>query len=271
MGLRFRKSVKVMPGVRLNFSGSGVSTTVGVRGASVNFGKRGVYGTAGIPGTGLSMRERLDKPAPKPKTVTRRKSAAKAPVEVRTAEELPMEDAERIAALEGIRAEADRELKRLRSKSPARPEREARPSAEPAPLQADDAAPVVREEPAARAEFWRGYLSPRMRRGRGSYAAAVALTGAIFVASVLAVAPEAAGGAAAAAFDAEPSTLSFLVLVGVMGWFFPVQFIIAMQRARDMGLPGVIGPLALGGAVALAPPAGLAALAVLALWPSRAD
>jgi len=62
MGIRFRKSVKVMPGVRLNISKSGVSTTVGARGASVNIGKQGVYGNAGIPGTGLSVRERISKP-----------------------------------------------------------------------------------------------------------------------------------------------------------------------------------------------------------------
>lgn len=54
MGFRFRKSVKIMPGVRLNFSKSGVSTSVGGRGATVNFSKRGTRTTIGIPGTGLS-------------------------------------------------------------------------------------------------------------------------------------------------------------------------------------------------------------------------
>lgn len=59
MGFRFRKSVKILPGVRLNFSKSGVSTTLGVRGASVNIGRRGTYRNTGIPGTGISHRERI--------------------------------------------------------------------------------------------------------------------------------------------------------------------------------------------------------------------
>lgn len=52
--MRFRKSVKVMPGVRLNFSKSGVSTSIGGRGGTVNLSRRGVRSTASIPGTGLS-------------------------------------------------------------------------------------------------------------------------------------------------------------------------------------------------------------------------
>nr|VFJ98074.1 MAG: Protein of unknown function (DUF4236) [Candidatus Kentron sp. LFY] len=59
MGMRFRKSVKIAPGVKINFSGSGASMTVGPRGASVNVSSRGTYLNAGIPGTGLSSRTRL--------------------------------------------------------------------------------------------------------------------------------------------------------------------------------------------------------------------
>lgn len=59
MGIRFRKRVKVLPGVTLNFSKSGISTTIGTKGASVNIGKNGVYGNAGIPGTGIYMREKI--------------------------------------------------------------------------------------------------------------------------------------------------------------------------------------------------------------------
>jgi len=54
MGLRFRRSIKLLPGVRLNFSKSGVSTSVGVRGAHVTLGHGKVRETVGIPGTGLS-------------------------------------------------------------------------------------------------------------------------------------------------------------------------------------------------------------------------
>ena len=62
MSFRFRKSVQLFPGVRLNFSRSGVSTTIGVRGAGVTIGPRGTYANVGLPGTGLSYRARLDRP-----------------------------------------------------------------------------------------------------------------------------------------------------------------------------------------------------------------
>lgn len=59
MGLRFRRSVRLFPGVRLNFSRSGISTTVGVRGAGLTFGPRGTYANVGIPGTGISYRTKI--------------------------------------------------------------------------------------------------------------------------------------------------------------------------------------------------------------------
>ena len=52
--MRFRKSLKIMPGVRINLSKSGVSTSLGGRGATVNVSKRGVRSTLSVPGTGLS-------------------------------------------------------------------------------------------------------------------------------------------------------------------------------------------------------------------------
>lgn len=54
MGLRYRKSVKVLPGVKLNISKSGISTSVGKPGSTVNFSSRGTKATVGIPGSGLS-------------------------------------------------------------------------------------------------------------------------------------------------------------------------------------------------------------------------
>lgn len=69
MGFRFHRSVRLFPGVRLNFSRSGVSTSVGVRGASMTFGSRGTYANVGIPGSGLSYRTRLDSPAPRQRVV----------------------------------------------------------------------------------------------------------------------------------------------------------------------------------------------------------
>jgi hypothetical protein len=57
MGWRYRKSFRLFPGVRINVSSHGISTTIGVRGASVNFSSRGTYLNAGIPGTGISYRQ----------------------------------------------------------------------------------------------------------------------------------------------------------------------------------------------------------------------
>lgn len=59
MGLRFKRILRVLPGVRLNFSKSGLSTSLGVRGAGINLGKSGVTTSAGIPGTGISWRQKL--------------------------------------------------------------------------------------------------------------------------------------------------------------------------------------------------------------------
>ncbi|WP_263322600.1 DUF4236 domain-containing protein [Endozoicomonas sp. Mp262] len=62
MGYRFRRTIKILPGVRLNLSKSGVSVSAGVKGASVTAGKNGVYANVGVPGSGLSYRTRIDKP-----------------------------------------------------------------------------------------------------------------------------------------------------------------------------------------------------------------
>jgi hypothetical protein len=65
--LRFRKSIKLAPGIRWNFSSSGSSWTIGPRGASISIGKRGTFLNTGIPGTGLSSRTRLSGPAAAPR------------------------------------------------------------------------------------------------------------------------------------------------------------------------------------------------------------
>jgi hypothetical protein len=58
--MRYRKRLKVFPGVTLNLSKSGISTTVGTRGVGLTLGKKGTYLNAGIPGSGLYTRQRLD-------------------------------------------------------------------------------------------------------------------------------------------------------------------------------------------------------------------
>ena len=55
MGFRFRKIISVIPGVKVNLSKGGVSTSLGGHGATVNVGSSGKKTlTLGIPGTGLS-------------------------------------------------------------------------------------------------------------------------------------------------------------------------------------------------------------------------
>ncbi|MFK8770166.1 DUF4236 domain-containing protein [Aeromonas caviae] len=63
MGFRFRRSITIIPGVRLNLSNGSPSLSVGPRGASISFGSRGTYANIGLAGTGLSYRTRLDKAA----------------------------------------------------------------------------------------------------------------------------------------------------------------------------------------------------------------
>jgi hypothetical protein len=57
MGFRFRRRLSLGPGLRLNFSKSGVSTSVGGRGAWFTFGPKGTRTTVGLPGTGFSYTE----------------------------------------------------------------------------------------------------------------------------------------------------------------------------------------------------------------------
>lgn len=57
--MRFRRRIRIAPGLRLNLSGSGVSMSAGPRGASVTLGSKGVWGNVGIPGTGLYSRRKL--------------------------------------------------------------------------------------------------------------------------------------------------------------------------------------------------------------------
>ena len=52
MGLRFYRRIKILPGIRLNFSRSGVSTSVGVRGAHVKATAQ--CGRLLLPGSGIS-------------------------------------------------------------------------------------------------------------------------------------------------------------------------------------------------------------------------
>ena len=55
MGFRFRKIISVLPGVKINLSKTGVSTSLGGHGATVNVGTSGKRTiTLGVPGSGMS-------------------------------------------------------------------------------------------------------------------------------------------------------------------------------------------------------------------------
>ena len=63
MAIRFRRTIKLFPSIKLNIGKNGISTSVGIRGAHLTFSKSGTYLGTGIPGTGLSQRTKLSGPA----------------------------------------------------------------------------------------------------------------------------------------------------------------------------------------------------------------
>lgn len=64
MAWSYRKRITIAPGIRLNISKRGVSTTFGVRGASITMGKNGTYLNTGIPGTGIYSRKKISGASP---------------------------------------------------------------------------------------------------------------------------------------------------------------------------------------------------------------
>ena len=59
MGIRFRKRIKIAPGIHLNFSKNQTSLNIGPKGFNVTIGNKDTHLNAGIPGTGISMREKI--------------------------------------------------------------------------------------------------------------------------------------------------------------------------------------------------------------------
>lgn len=57
VSFRFRRSIQLFPGVRLNLSGAGYSVSVGKPGAMINLRPKGGTLTLGLPGSGLSYRQ----------------------------------------------------------------------------------------------------------------------------------------------------------------------------------------------------------------------
>jgi hypothetical protein len=63
MSWRFRKTFKVLPGVKLNLTRHGLSATLGAAPFSISVGPRGVYRNVHIPGTGIWDRQRIGGPS----------------------------------------------------------------------------------------------------------------------------------------------------------------------------------------------------------------
>ena len=55
--IKYRKRIKLLPGLILNISTSGISFTIG--GISLNLSKKGLFLNTGIPGTGLYDRKKI--------------------------------------------------------------------------------------------------------------------------------------------------------------------------------------------------------------------
>ena len=66
MGFHFRRRIRLAPGIHLNLSKSGISTSLGGHGLTVNLGRGKTRTTVGLPGTGLSYSTTADTAAGTP-------------------------------------------------------------------------------------------------------------------------------------------------------------------------------------------------------------
>ena len=64
MAWRFRRSIKILPGLRLNIGKKGASISAGPKGFTTTIGKTGVHQNVGLTGTGLSYRTKIGAPRP---------------------------------------------------------------------------------------------------------------------------------------------------------------------------------------------------------------
>lgn len=76
--MRFRKTITICKGLKLNLSKSGVSATAGIPGLSINVGKKGAYLNTSIPGTGLYDRHKIFGGTKKTSKKTNKKTNSKA-------------------------------------------------------------------------------------------------------------------------------------------------------------------------------------------------
>ena len=81
MGFKFKKSIKIAPGVKLNLNKKSASVSFGVRGFRKTYSTSGrKTSTVGIPGTGLYYTDVKNKKTTKEKKSTKRKYNYDAPI-----------------------------------------------------------------------------------------------------------------------------------------------------------------------------------------------
>ena len=98
--LRFRRSIRIAPGIRLNVGKRGISTSVGVRGFHETVHISGARRTSiGIPGTGLSYIVQTSGRS-RPRSSSRRRSAF--PGTLRPEAQIPSLDPAAVLASPGL-------------------------------------------------------------------------------------------------------------------------------------------------------------------------
>jgi len=70
MGIRFRKTFSIIPGVRLNIGKKSASVRIGIKGLGYTAGTAGQTVSASLPGSGLSVRHKIKSGTPAPLAAT---------------------------------------------------------------------------------------------------------------------------------------------------------------------------------------------------------
>ncbi len=134
MGWRFRRSIRIAPGIRLNVGRHGVtSLSLGGKGVTMNLSKRGTKTTYSLPGTGLSYQTRaMQLPAQKQPAAAPVRTSSVSPIQLR-----------RGATYTGVGVAALLGFLALRpDPAPRQPVRQAA-TAEPSPASLPPAAPAT--------------------------------------------------------------------------------------------------------------------------------
>lgn len=121
MGLNFRKSINIFPGVKLNLSKSGVGVSTGVKGARVSLNSKGqARTTLSVPGTGIyytkqvstkkiakEMKEKVTGKGTKEAAKSTKAAAAKETIDVAANEAQVNEYLEYVEAIKSVHKDTD--------------------------------------------------------------------------------------------------------------------------------------------------------------------